>query len=496
MLKKRRIRKWLLVFLILFGMFGGVDAAEVLEQEQCIVPPEQVIDGDLFLVCGELRIEGRVEGNLIGIARDAVITGDVSGGIYLAGLELDFRGVVQNGLHYVGVALNIRPEAIFEANSGIIAASLSNQIEQGTRIPGSVVSIGYQLIVEGEVGQEVNFWGSGLEIGGDVRRNVTARVSGDTTEGVATQIERLLLPFSIDINLIDPGLRLTETGILRGDLDYTGPSVARIDGILQGESRHTNTSEPFPAVEPTAEGITQYLRSVLDEFLTLGVIGVIGLLLIPRQMQMPIQPMQLRPISTFGVGMLSFILSFPIFLIFLLISLFIVVIVMRVLPLDDIVLIAGIVLGLANIGGAGLFYFTAIYISRVIFGLAVGRFLLRIFDYDDRRTLGIFAGLGIGVLLVSLGSALPFIGWIINAIALFFGLGAILSVLRAQVRRVREAVSASPRPPQQEPVTVLPYFPEESRHFAPPQVNRRPAPPGMENLPPGFDWWGELDDDD
>lgn len=492
-MRLRRHRSIILTLLLLFCVVGGVDARELLDQDICFIDESTVIEGDAFVICGELTVNGTITGNIIGIARTAVINGEVDGSIYLAGLQLDVNGDINRDVHYLGLSLNVNAPATFEENSNVLMVGLSNTIGESTRVPGSVINLGYQLIINGDVGREVNFWGSALEVTGHVGGDVYATVGDAQSDGVATQIERLLIPFPVDVQLIDPGLRVTETGFIEGTLDYTGPSKGLILGEIGEAEIHNDTTQVFPVGEPTAAGVTSFFRRVFNEFITLGFIGVVGLLLIPKQMQSPLSVMQLHPISTFGVGMLSFILSFPITLILILFSLAI-VLVLRFLPLDEIVLVGGLVLGLTNIGIASLFYFTALYISRVIVGMALGRFILKLMHRDDKTLRSYFVGLAIGLFLLSMSSAVPVVGWIFTAIALFLGLGAILSVLRTQFQRLRET-PAPPQPPttyyQTEPISVLPYFPEDAIRYTPPLLEERPRSLGMDNLPPGFDWWGE-----
>ena len=497
-MRLRRHSSIIFTLFLLFCVIGGVDARELLDQDICFIDADTTLEGDAFVVCGELTVEGTITGNLIGIARSAVITGEVDGSIYLAGLELDVNGTVNRDVHYLGLALNINAPASFDENSSLLVASLSNSIGESTYIPGSVISLGYQLIINGAVGREVNFWGSALEVSGHVIGDVYATVGNAESDGVATQIERLLIPFPIDVNLIDPGLRVSETGFVEGTLEYTGPTKALIQGDVGEAEIHNDTSQVFPAGEPTAAGLTTYFRRVFNEFITLGFIGVMGLLLIPKQMQSPLSVMQLHPISTFGVGMLSFILSFPITLIFLLMSLAIVVILRLFLPLQEIVMVGGLVLGLTNIGIAGLFYFTALYISRVIVGMALGRVILKLMGRDDKTLRSYFVALGFGLFLLSMSSAIPVVGWIFTAMALFLGLGAILSVLRKQMQRFRETpATLQPAVPyyQSEPISVLPYFPEDSIRYSPPMLDERSRAVGSDNLPAGFDWWGEGEPD-
>lgn len=492
-----RFRRWMtvsLMCLLLFGGVGGVSAREILDGEQCFVPENSTISGNVFVLCGELLVDGHIEGHLIGAARTATINGRVDGSIYMLGGQLDIYGEVGKDVHFGGIVLNVHASAQFSDHGGIIAANLSTAIDPEATIPGSIINLGYQLVIDGNVNREISFWGSSLTIAGEVQGNVYATVGDSESDGVSSEIETLLIPFPFDVELIDPGLIVADTGIIRGQLNYRGPTEGRLRGTLDQPEIFVATREPITiggTTEQTRRGLQIYFQHVLDEFITLAFIGLVSLVIAPRTMQMPLRPLQARPLSTLGVGMLSFILSFPIVLIIILFSLLIVFI-MGLLPLDDLVLVGGVVLGLANIGGAGLFYFTAIYVARVIVALAVGKLLLRLFWKDDGSMRSLFISMGIGLLLLSMLGSIPVFGWAFNALALFLGLGAILTVIRAQFRRFREA--GAPLPPPlplhyADELPALPYFPEDAQRFAPPLIDDLPQPMGLDNLPAGFRWW-------
>ena len=78
----------------------------------------------------------------------------------------------------------------------------------------------------------INFWGSALTISGDVGGDVTATVGNSESRNAASNIETLLFPLQFDVELRNPGLILTESGAIDGQLEYTGPT----EGIIRGET--------------------------------------------------------------------------------------------------------------------------------------------------------------------------------------------------------------------------------------------------------------------
>ncbi|MFW5691996.1 MAG: hypothetical protein ACOCX3_01455 [Chloroflexota bacterium] len=501
---RRRLILALVIFL-LFAVTGGASARGILDGETCNVEADTVIEGNLFVLCGELRIDGHVRGSVIGGARSARINGMVDGSVYLFGGELIVTGELGKDIHFAGLVLDVTDTAAFTHHRGsILSANLSGTIAGGSTVPGHITSVGYQLIVNGDVGGEVNFWGSALTISGEVEQDVTATVGNAESGGASSQIETLLIPFPFEVELIDPGLILEGDGAVRGQLDYTGPTPGIIDGTTERTPIYRTTEEPLltgTPVQQSARSLRRYFSAVFREFLALGFIGVLTVILVPRYMLAPVRRMQMNPVSSLGVGMLSFILSFPIVLIVALLSV-VLVLLLSLLPLDNVVLFGGIVLGLANIGGASVFYFTAIYIARVVFALAVGRLIVRLTfrDRDDNGWRYLLASVGVGVFLMAMAGSIPIFGWGFNALALFMGLGAILGVLRQQMKKIRSTPTPgpSPRPARYAPPVIsrLPYTPEEARRTPPPLIDDEPPAIGMDNLPEGFNWWGSAKDND
>jgi hypothetical protein len=163
-----------------------------------------------------------------------------------------------------------------------------------------------------------------------------------------------------------------------------------------------------------------------------------------------------------------------------------------------------VVLGLANIGAASIFYFTAIYVARMVVALGIGRFIMRLLKRYDGSTKALFLSLMIGDFLLALATTFPIsiIGWGINAIAAFLGLGAILILLQAKVRAFLDSAPNAPVKRSAYGSTVsakattprrLPFLTDRSRVYQS-TIAGEQVPAGMENLPEGFDWWGEDED--
>jgi hypothetical protein len=507
------LRRFLLLIVLSLLLVSPVAAREVLNGETCIIEPEQTIDGTLFAFCETLQIHGTVNGDVYGATIRTIIDGTVNGNVYLAAAQMDLTGQIIEDLHFGGIVLRLNPpgaeipaiedlniQDINHLSRSVKAITLSTTLYDNAVVDEGILTLGYQLVMRGNVDNEINFWGSTLIIDGDVLGNVYATVGDPDSD--SSQIETLLLPLKLDLNLENPGLIIGDKASILGNLEYWGPSVGEIStGAVTGETAFTSTSDVLTTLdEPGAFNL--YLDQFGREFTTLLVIGILALLTMNKLLQSPLGNLRVRPFASLAVGMLGFLLSFPIVMIVLLLSLTILGF-FYLIGLQAVVVAVGIVLGLVNIAGISVFYFVAIFGARALVCLAFGRAILRLVfgrnDLDEKRWLP-FLALLIGVGLVSIVAALPVIGILVNAMALFLGLGAILNVVIASFRRVRDAA------PSPSPIwyTPSPAILRERRSttetgaivdsnpplFVPPPIEEQTKPPlpGAQNLPEGFDW--------
>ena len=444
-----------------------------------------------------------MDGALIVAAEEAEINGSVGGNVYILAPRLDLRGELARALHFAGGALFIHAEARWlDEGADLLAATLHTELLPGARLPGDYLGIGYQLSLAGEVAGSVHYDGSRVALSGAVGEDLRATVGDAQTAGLS-QLQPLvnLLPSSLQAEVLTPGLTMTEAAAVGGELVYRAPRPAELPGKVAGGARHipislsttTLNAPPLPGDQPLIG--PRYWRNVLREFVVLTIIAGGVFLLAARPLHDALRHMQQRPLPSLGVGLLTFILSFPIALLIALASALI------LLPLNwlgsDLLLYGALLVGMVDFGLASLFYFGAIFLSRVVTAVALGRFLGRRWGRMRRgrrvgngtRTTGLtlFTVLA-GCLALALLSSLPYAGWAFNAFAAFFGLGAIVGSTRGRLRVLRLPAPA----PSRYETTKAVAGPDQMPPSPPPiPSDRWRAQPGMSNLPPGFQWWGD-----
>jgi cytoskeletal protein CcmA (bactofilin family) len=485
---------WFCLMMVLL-VFSAQPAAarDVLQGDQCSVAARQTIVGDLFVLCRTLQIDGTVQGNVIGAATTAQINGRVDGSLYLLTGQLVVSAEIGRSIHFLGPALRIDRGTTFSAaDADILSLSLSTQIDEGVRVPNSVVGVGYQLVLDGEIGGEVSFWGSALTLTGRIDRDVYATVGNSESAGVA-ELQTLLTLLPVSVALERPGLRVAEGASIEGTLYYTAPVEGSIDAELTNPPQFTQVSiQPdlaqIAAIAQTTDARRElggFLAQVVREFLSLFLVGALVLLIFPGGFNAPLRSLASRPLPSVGLGLLTFVISFPLLAILVFFSV-LVVFALGLLQLGDLTVAGAVVLSVLNLGLGTAFYFIAIFVSRALVCLGIGRIVMQIFRAGAGARGSALVQVALGALLLSVAFSLPVVGWLISAVAAFLGLGALLNYGQAQMEWRRKPASI-----RSTGTFALPNHSSEARQYPPPMPGGETGAPGMSNLPAGFRWWDD-----
>ncbi len=479
------------IFILLLVGRGSAFARAIRQGDQCIIEANETVEGNLFALCRTLQIRGTINGDVLGAATEAKISGKITGDIYMLAGQLEITGDVGEDVHFAGSVLHILSAAkLSNPEADLMSLSLSTTIDPGASVPGNVTAAGYQLVLNGPVGRELSFWGSALVVNNTLGGDVDAQVGDPQSTGVS-QLQTLIVPFGWDVQLINPGLTIGEKGTVGGHLNYTASVPATITGVVSGETTFTKAasqSDLTQIIQPENRGALRLVATeAIHEFVVLALIGIAALLFVPRPFQVPLRALQSRTLPSAGVGLLAFIVSFPITIVVLVLIILLLIVPLVVLQLDGlfVVVFSGSVLGAWG-GAASVFYFMAIFISRAVVALFIGRIIVRAAIGDDGSQRVAFISLLVGIFLLSIVVSLPVVGIIVSAVTAFMGLGAILIVLNNQLRSLRETVPA--------PALRTSYSTavrrSDARSLPPPLIDDQ-GTPGMNNLPAGFEWWDD-----
>lgn len=479
-------RVWIALILAVLTV-SGVLANEALQATTCDVPANQVIDGNLYVVCQDLTVAGRVEGSIIGLAMNAHISGEVNDDIYLLARTLTIDGALNEDMLVASGALTITPNVAWKQGD-LIALAGDMRVQEGATLPGSLTMFGYQLALDGSVAEDVLFLGESLVVSGMVAGDVQAHTAA-TDPANKSLVVSLLLQLLLNVQQAEPGLWLKEAAQIEGNLSYTSPSEARLEGQVVGDTDFTQaiippTIDEFVAEDSRIDALRLYFAQVVQDVLVLSLVGAIMLWLWPRSLLRPVEAVGEKVALNGMVGLGAVVLSVPLFILLAIVSVIILALLVGFVRVDALSVVVGTALGLTTVGGGGLFYFVVIYVARAVTASALGSMLIyRITQADlsrRQRLLSVAVG---AVLIALLGSISP-VGWIVNLVSAAIGVGAIWRAINKALKRPVPPPSATVMRVSGDVAALSPLLP-------PPLTDSKSAPRGMENLPNGFQWWGD-----
>lgn len=451
-------------------------AANVVQGDQCLIASETVIEGDLIVFCRALRIDGTIHGDLIGAATTILLNGTVHGSIYALAGRVDIIGSVGRDLHVIAASASIHASSQWlDSRSTIYSLSLSTSVDAVT-IPGSVSALGYQLITSGGIGGDLRFTGAALDLSGAVSGQVDAVVGSETGDAV-----RLLLPLIIDRDPLRPGLRVRANAQIDGILTYAAPEEGDF-AVDLGERVVFNRIAPQPEIvivndEDASRLLLGYLSQAARELALLVAVGALLLAFIPRLLSGWVDETRTHVPRTTFVGTGGFLIALPIWVLIGAVGIA-VGSGLSLIGLTAFGVSTAVLTFTISLGGTAAFYFTAAFVARAVACIVIGALLFspstgRGMRFEPRR---MWLQLFVGAVTVALLASLPIVGWIINLLTVFLGVGALITAFSER----RRAVLIYYPPPPLAPVDT---------EAVPPPIEDLTSVPGTDNLPPGFNWW-------
>jgi hypothetical protein len=305
-----------------------------------------------------------------------------------------------------GESIVVGPGEVVDGDLAVVGGNL--ELRGGSRVRGDVVSLGGSAIVDGRID------GSLVVVGGTLDLQSQA------------VIEKDLFTFGGSVSR-------AEGATIRGE---------RIEGF-RWESPEWRGWRPLPSLPRIGEPwrwegdivsnlFSSFLRAVFNT-VALMALGVVLMLLLPKQTAQVGQTASAAPLPSIGVGLLTSLV--------LLILVPLLVIICIGIPVAILLVLAAVAAGLFGWIAVG-----AVVGQRLLAALKVGKYqpLLEVI---------------IGIPVISLLSAVPCLGWLLALIIAWVGLGAV--VLTRFGTMAYAPVSKTPDLPPPPPEPDLPSAPEE-----------------------------------
>ena len=434
-------RKWIIpaglfAFVFILAMFVAPTAlaGETLTVQTVEIKQGETIPDDLYVFADTVLVNGTIQGDLISFSTKVVIgpTGAVEGDLLAAGQVLDIQGVVKDDARVAGAVLTLGDTA--QIGDDMMSAGYSLETKSGSQIGGSLTFAGYQALLAGSVEEDLVFAGNSLDLQGKVGGDAYVEVGG-------AESNMPFNPFTFVPNMpavptVPAGLTIGDTASIGGNLVYQAPKEANIPpGAVAGQIEFTQVIEPVKAPEAKKEvreepvftlerlmvAVANWGRALLRNLMSLLIVGLLVAWLYPRLLSGSGETLKIRPWASLGVGVLTgivFWLLMPV----LAALLFAVVILFGLFSIGGLFIPALLIMVLILMVLSLAFLISGSYFSKLIISQVIGQLILGGFKSPaaNHRFWPWLLGLVIFIVLRSI----PFVGWIVNILAVLFGLGA------------------------------------------------------------------------
>lgn len=336
---------------------------------QVVVGSGEVVDSDLYIVGGDIVIDGTVNGDIFAAGRSLTINGTVNGAVTLAGQMVTVNGTVARSARLAGQNVNV----IGNIKGDAVLAGSAVFISNSAKIGGDLVTGASSLDVSGSVD------------GGFKGGAGTVSISGTIAK---------------DVNIDTGSLTLAPSAIIKSSLTYTSENEATVQSGSRIEGKTTHNI-PVPK-EAKKKGPVAEIPGKLLGFIMAFVVGLIIIVVARRRITNMANSIVSKPWHCLGWGALI-LFATPIACIIVCITLI------------------GLPVGLIALALYGI----AIYLSQVPVALCIGRLILGRFREVNSLPI-LIAALAIGLFILMLLSWIPVLGFIIGLAVAIFGLGSLL----------------------------------------------------------------------
>ncbi|MCX5732403.1 MAG: hypothetical protein NTY18_13870 [Deltaproteobacteria bacterium] len=364
---------------------GGASAQEFQE----LIVKKGLLRGDQYLAGGTVDVHGKVEGDLVMAAAQAGLDGIVTGDVTAAGALVHVGGVVGDDVRALGGRVIVEGGV----GDGLLAGGGEITLTRGTRVGGNAILGGWRVIDLGDVDGDLLAAGQYVEIAGDVGGRATIWA---------------------DELVIGPKARLLR------DLVVHSPNPPRIAEGARIAGRVVLEASPAPAVSEWPRGLAGALAMQAGLLL----VAWAWMVLVPALSREAAATDWRKMAFVQGIGF-ALVLGLPLLAVLLAVTVVGIPVAVGVAATWGVLLLAG-------------YSSTAICLGNWLRALRRGGASARGLRETLLWTL-------LALLLLRVAGAIPWMGPVVTAGALFFGVGAVARA--AQLAHRRGRVSREPPGP-------------------------------------------------
>jgi len=358
----------------------AASAYSVRKGDSIYVPKGEVVQGNLYAAGSNLTIEGKVTGDVICVGQTVNITGEVAGDVICGAQSINVSGKIGGSLRAAGNSINLNGQV--SRNAMVFGATVVTSAS--STVGWDFLTYAGALDLRGAIGRDLSGGGSKANLAGPIGGNVKLDFGGK--------------------NKNDQPLTIAGTAKINGSLTYAATNNANIEtgAAIKGQTVH---NLPKVTASKTSLPNSGWLWGELIAIFSALIIGLV-LISFWKEYILKITDLMLNKIgSSFGWGILALLLT-PIIIIILLIT------------------IIGIPLSLILLA----LWLIALYVSKILVGILVGRSLLT--NLWQKQKDSLILAMIIGTIISYIIFAIPFIGSFVALLAMLWGLGGIILALK------------------------------------------------------------------
>jgi len=386
------------------------------------IKANEVIEDDVYVTANEFTLEGTIKGDLVVFGSTIIINGTVEGDLIAAGQSVTINGTVTDDARIAGAVLQLGKTAVIGGD--VIAGSASLETQVGSVIDGELVVGAGQTLLEGKISGDVLAGSGALELNGEFGGDIKAEV-GNPEEG--SPPPSMYMPqANIDFPTVKPGFNIGEGAKIKGNLQYTQSKDIKIPANAVG-GKITRTA---PVIDPShievkptpAEAAMTWTFDLLRSIVTLIAFGLLLGWLAPMLIKALMEKLQSQPAASLGWGLLAYAAFFFAILV-VLVAMIAGGILFGVLTLGSMsgtIVWIGILALFAMIVA---FVLVTAFLTKIIVAWLSGKLILARINpaLAEHKVWPLVIGVAIIALLV----ALPYVGWLFGVLVMFIGLGAL-----------------------------------------------------------------------
>lgn len=382
-MKKRILLTPLILAFILLPVFT-VWAADIRSGDSIYVAKDQIVSGNLYASGQTITIDGTVSGDLIVAGQTLNINGQVDGDIIAATQNLNFNGSVGGNIRVVGNALNLNGN--INRNLNAFGASV---------ILGEKAKIGWDALI--------------FSASTEVRGEVGGELSGATGQALITGKIGKSVDLKMNEKNVNQKLIVGSGATIGGDLKYSAKAPAQIDpkATIGGQTKQSAPAEASPDI------IVIWLWKKIISIFSAIVVGLLLVFILPKVTSRILKELETEQKKMLWRGLIIMLIVPPLAL-----------------------LLAFTIIGLPLAVIAMAWWLIAMYVARIFTALLLGRLVFQKIFKQEKPSL--LWSLVVGVAVLWLLVAIPFVGWVICLLAIWLGLGGVFSFMSKQIKNFSE----------------------------------------------------------